>query len=140
MEQMLGSAFIQGDIMRKDSGMQVFRYAFFVIFVALVLLGAPRAFAHHGWSNYDAAKVIKVEAPVEVVRYQQPHGEIEINYEGKPWVVVLAPPSRMQARGLPKEDLTVGTKVLVEAYPKRNGDPEMRAERIMVNGKTIELR
>lgn len=119
--------------------MQVYRYAF-IIFAALMLLGAPRAIAHQGWNNYDASKVIKVEAPVEVVRYQQPHGEIEVVYEGKPWVVVLAPPSRMQTRGLPKEDLTVGTKVLIEAYPKRNGEAEMRAERITVNGKTIELR
>lgn len=125
--------------MRKDNGMQVLRYAF-VIFAAFVLLGAPRAEAHHGWNNYDAAKVIKVEVPVEAVRYQQPHGAIEVVYEGKPWVVVLAPPSRMQARGLPKEDLTVGTTVVIEAYPRRNGEAEMRAERITVNGKIIELR
>lgn len=121
--------------------MRSFRYAAcLAMFAALAMLAAPRAEAHHGWSSYDAAKVIKVEAPVEVVRYQQPHGEIEIMYEGKPWVVVLAPPSRMQARGLPKEDLTVGTKVLIEAYPKRDGEAEMRAERITVNGKIIELR
>jgi hypothetical protein len=89
---------------------------------------------------YGAAKVIKTEGPVEVVRYQNPHGEIEITYEGKRWLVILAPPSRMQARGLPKEDLTVGTVVTVEGYPKRNGEAEMRAERITVKGKTIELR
>jgi hypothetical protein len=34
----------------------------------------------------------------------------------------------------------VGTKVLIEAYPKRDGEAEMRAERVTVNGKTIELR
>lgn len=121
--------------------MQNSRYAFFLtMFIALVMFGLPRAEAHHGWNSYDASKAIKVEVPVEVVRYQQPHGEIEIVYEGKPWVVVLAPPSRMQARGLPKEDLTVGTKLVIEAYPKRDGTEEMRAERITVNGKTIELR
>jgi hypothetical protein len=119
----------------------MFRYAAFsAVLAALAMLGATQVQAHHGWSAYDAAKVIKVEAPVEVVRYQNPHGEIEIDYEGERWVVVLAPPSRMQARGLPKEDLVVGAKVVVEGYPKRDGDPEMRAERITVNGKTIELR
>lgn len=121
--------------------MRIFRYAVcLVLFATLAMLAAPLAQAHHGWNAYDPGKVIKVEAPVEVVRYQNPHGEVEITYEGKPWVVVLAPPSRMQARGLPKEDLTVGAKVLIEAYPKRDGEAEMRAERITVNGKTIELR
>lgn len=113
--------------------------ALLALFAASLLGGAP-AQAHHGWSAYDAAKAIKVEAPVAVVRYQNPHGEIEIDYEGKRWVVVLAPPSRMQARGLPKEDLVVGAVVTVEAYPKKDGEPEMRAERITLNGKTVELR
>ena len=73
-------------------------------------------------------------------RSRHPHGEIEIDYQGKTWVVVLAPPSRMQTRGLPKEDLVEGATVTVEAYPRRDGTPEMRAERITLNGKTVELR
>jgi hypothetical protein len=108
--------------------------------LAVLVLSALPAAAHHGWSSYDAAKVIKVEAPIEAVRYQNPHGEIEIDYEGKRWVVVLAPPSRMQARGLPPEDLKPGIAILIEAYPKRDGETEMRAERVTVNGKTVELR
>jgi hypothetical protein len=103
------------------------------------LIALP-ALAHHGWSAYDAAKMVKIEVPIEAVRYQNPHGEIDINYEGKLWVVVLAPPSRMQARGLPPEALQPGATILVEAYPKRDGEAEMRAERVTVNGKTIELR
>lgn len=107
--------------------------------VAVGMYALPAA-AHHGWSSYDAAKPIKVEAPITVVNYKMPHGSIEIMYEGKPWVVILAPPSRMQARGLPQDALTVGKTVLVEAYPKRDGETEMRAERITVDGKTTELR
>ena len=105
-----------------------------------LMFSASPAWAHHSWSSYDAAKVIKVAAPIEAVRYQNPHGEIEIDYEGKRWVVVLAPPSRMQTRGLPPEDLKPGTAILIEAYPKRDGETEMRAERVTVNGKTVELR
>jgi hypothetical protein len=105
----------------------------------LALTALP-AEAHHGWSAYDAAKVIKVEAPIAAVRYRNPHGEIDINYQGKLWVVALAPPSRMQARGLPPGDLKPGATILVEAYPKRNGKAEMRAERVTVSGKMVELR
>jgi hypothetical protein len=113
--------------------------AFLALFAATLFGGDP-ARAHHGWSAYDSATLIKVEVPVQVVRYQNPHGEIEIDYEGKRWVVVLAPPSRMQARGLPKEDLVVGATVTVEGYPRKDGEPEIRAERITLNGKTVELR
>ncbi len=108
--------------------------------IGLAAIAALPAEAHHGWSAYDAAKVVKVEAPIEAVRYQNPHGEIDIKYEGKLWVIVLAPPSRMQARGLPPEDLKPGATILIEAYPKRDGQAEMRAERVTVNGKTVELR
>lgn len=119
--------------------MRVAYLAFLSLFVLFVASASP-SIAHHGWSSYDGANLVKVEAPVEAVRYQQPHGEIEVMYEGKRWVIVLAPPSRMKSRGLSEDDLKVGTTVVVEAYPKRNGEAEMRAERVSVNGKTIELR
>ena len=114
-------------------------YALMTMICAMLLAPAPLA-AHHGWSSYDASKAVKVEVPVAAVRYQNPHGEVEIEHEGKTWVIVLAPVSRMQARGLPKDDLKVGETVVVEAYPRRDGESEMRAERITVKGKTVELR
>ena len=55
------------------------------------------------------------------------------------WLVVLAPPSRMENRGLPRTMLTVGTQASVEGYPSRSDPTEMRAERITINGKTVEL-
>lgn len=117
-----------------------FRSVFVAALATLVLTAPLPAAAHHGWSSYDASKVIKAVVPIEAVRYQNPHGEIDVTYEGKRWLAILAPPSRMQARGLPKEDLTVGAVVTVEGYPKRDGQAEMRVERITVKGKTIELR
>jgi hypothetical protein len=108
--------------------------------VALPLLAAAPALGHHGWSTYDAGTVVVIEAPIIEVRYQSPHGELEIEQDGKRWHVILAPPSRMQRRGLPEEDLTVGKSVKVEGYPSRVHEGEMRAERITVDGRTIELR
>ena len=58
----------------------------------------------------------------------------------KTWLVVLAPPSRMENRGLPREMLKPGTKASVVGYPNRSDPGEMRAERITVKGQTIELR
>lgn len=96
--------------------------------------------AHHGWSSYDADKVITMEVPLQAVRYRNPHAEVEVDYEGRRREVVLAPISRMQARGLSEEMLQVGKTVRIVGYPKSDGSPELRAERITVDGKTVELR
>ena len=58
----------------------------------------------------------------------------------KTWNVVLAPPSRMENRGLPRDALKPGNTVTVVGYPNRSKPDEMRAERITVDGKTVELR
>jgi len=59
---------------------------------------------------------------------------------GKIWLVVLAPPTRMESRGLPASKLQVGAKATVVGYPHRSNAEEMRAERIMIDGATVELR
>ena len=56
------------------------------------------------------------------------------------WLAVLAPPSRMQRRGLPPEQLQVGETVSVVGYPHRSEAGEMRAERLTLGKKTVELR
>ena len=53
---------------------------------------------------------------------------------------MLAPPSRMENRGLTKDLLKVGAEATVEGYPNRSKPNEMRAERITIGGKTVELR
>ncbi len=69
-----------------------------------------------------------------------PHGSLIVEGQGKRWHVVLAPPPRMRNRGLVPEMLAVGTPVRIEGYPSKVTDGEMRAERITVGGKTLELR
>lgn len=107
--------------------------------LAAVLFAAP-ALAHHGWGSYDAAKVMRFDASPTEVRYRNPHAEITVEYRGKSWVAVLAPTARMESRGLPAGALKVGKTITVEGYPRKDGSAELRAERIVVDGKTIELR
>ncbi len=107
---------------------------------AAVVLTTTAAWAHHGWSSYDADKTVKVEAPLTVVHYRNPHAEVQVDREGKPWVVVLAPTGRMESRGLPPNALTVGKVITIEGYPRKDGTAEIRAERITVDGKAVELR
>lgn len=108
---------------------------------AIALIAAAPALAHHGWSSYDAAKTIKVTAPLSEVTFGAPHGTAKIDYQGKSWDVVLAPVSRMEARGLTRDMIKPGvTKVTLEGYPRTDGTPEMRIERITVDKKVVELR
>jgi hypothetical protein len=46
----------------------------------------------------------------------------------------------MDSRGLSKDMLKVGATVTIEGYPNKSKPEEMRAERITVAGKTVELR
>lgn len=105
------------------------------------LAGWPLAsFAHHGWSEYDSTNLIKLTGKIAEAGYEHPHGHIRLETPGKVWIAVLAPPSRMENRGLTKDMLKVGTTATVEGYPNKGKPDEMRAERITVAGKTVELR
>lgn len=109
----------------------------------LIMIGALApglVFAHHGWSEYDSSKALKLTGKVVASGYEHPHGHVRLEAPGKTWSVVLAPPSRMERRGLEKGALKAGATVTVEGYPNRDKPEELRAERISVNGKTIELR
>jgi len=106
----------------------------------VVLAAATAALAHHGWSSYDAERVMKPTTQVLESSWGSPHGSLVIAVDDQKWDVVLAPVSRMQTRGLAREDIAVGQTVTVEGYPRRDGTREMRVERITAGGKTVELR
>jgi hypothetical protein len=117
------------------------RHALAAAVVALAACAA--AAAHHGWSNYDENKTLTMTGVIRESGYANPHGFVRLEVQGegaKVWYVVLAPPSRMEARGLTREMLAAGTTATVVGYPHRKTADEMRAERITIGDKTTELR
>lgn len=106
----------------------------------LALLVASQASAHHGWSEYDAKQPLRLSGTIEEFGYEHPHGFVRLKTADKTWLVVLAPPSRMENRGLARTRLAKGASVAVEGYPKRTDAGELRAERITIGDKTTELR
>lgn len=108
--------------------------------IAALLLAPGLALAHHGWSEYDSSKALKLSGRILESGYEHPHGYVKLDSAGKIWSVVLAPPSRMEFRGLAKESLKPGASITIEGYPNRGKPEEMRAERVTANGKTVELR
>lgn len=112
-----------------------------LITAAAIAIALPTAaYAHHGWSSYDANKVLTVKGKLRTLSWANPHGMATIDWQGKRWTVVLAPTSRMQARGLTQAMIAPGKPVTLVGYPKLDGSAEMRIERITAGGKTIELR
>ena len=110
----------------------------------LILLSLPAlpaaVLAHHGWGSYDASKAIVVEGPIQTSSYTNPHATITVKAPDKTWTVILAPTSRMQSRGASAGLVAVGKTVKAEGYASKVEPDEMRAERITVDGKTVEMR
>lgn len=108
---------------------------------ALLIVGLPSSLlAHHGWGSYDASKTVTVEGPIATSRFENPHAAITVKQGDKTWQIVLAPTSRMTARGAPAEFIAVGRKVTAVGYASTAVPDEMRAERITVDGVTVEMR
>jgi hypothetical protein len=108
--------------------------------LALSAAAIVPAAAHHGWSGYDSSKLVTLEGTVRAFSYGNPHAEITLATADKDWRIVLAPPSRMERRGLARDSIKVEDEVAVEGYAHRQDPEEFRAERIRVAGKTVELR
>ncbi len=106
----------------------------------LVTGSAAAVLAHHGWGSYDAAKPITVVGPIQTLKYENPHALITVKAPDKVWTVTLAPVSRMQSRGASAELVAVGKTVSAYGYVSTVEKDEIRAERITVDGKTVELR
>lgn len=111
-----------------------------ILLGAAILAIPAAAYAHHGWTSYDEKKVIKLNSKLSDVRWANPHGSANVRYKNATWHVVLAPVSRMEARGLTRDMIGPKQVVTLEGYPRRDGTHEMRIERITVNGRTVELR
>jgi len=109
--------------------------------LSLVLGGV--ALAHHGWTGYDEQKPLTLTGTIRDFSYDNPHATVrlqETGEKGKTWMAVLAPPSRMETRGLQRDALKAGVTATVVGYPSRTNPDELRAERITIDGKTTELR
>jgi hypothetical protein len=111
-------------------------------FLAAVAAAVPcgSAAAHHGWGSYEAAKPITVQGTIVTSTYENPHATITVKAADKVWTVTLAPTFRMINRGASKDMVAVGKTVSAYGYASTVEKDEMRAERITVDGKTVEMR
>lgn len=107
------------------------------IFVAA---GAGQVTAHHGWSEYNNKQTLNLTGKIQNVSYDYPHVTVRVTSSDRVWLAVLAPPSRMQRRGLSTTALKVGETVKLVGYPHQSEPNEIRAEQITIGKQTVELR
>lgn len=107
---------------------------------AAVAMACGGAAAHHGWGSYDASKPITVNGAIVTSTYENPHATITVKAPDRVWTVTLAPTFRMINRGATKDMVAVGKTVSAYGYASTVEKNEMRAERITVDGKTVEMR
>ena len=128
------------DLTSSEVEYAIMKYALAGLCLSGALVTGGLAFAHHGWGSYDAGRLVSMTSAVQRIQWENPHVTVVVSHENKNWDAVLAPPFRMSARGLQPEMIKPGTSVTLEGYPSTRMDTEMRAERIIIGGKTYELR
>jgi hypothetical protein len=109
----------------------------------LLAVGLVAPALHHGWADYDTDRAFTLEGTIRKVQYVNPHVLIDVRPNDDTtmsWLAVLAPPSRMTRRGLPRDSVRVGQTARMYGYPHKEHADEMRAERITIGGRTTELR
>lgn len=106
----------------------------------LLVIGAGRLAAHHGWTGYDEKKPLTLTGTIKAAGYENPHSFVDLQTNDKLWHVVLGPPSRMGSRGISREMLKIGATLIAVGYPNKTDEKEIRAERITIGGKTAEMR
>ena len=105
-------------------------------------VGAPAAvLAHHGWGSYDASKTVIVEGPIETSEIRESARDHHREGGGQDVDgdagadLAHAEPRRAGRAGGGRQD---GVGLRLRFHGSRQD--EMRAERITVDGKTVEMR
>lgn len=97
--------------------------------VATVMAMAVPLFAHHSFAaEFDNSKQVKLTGKLTLMKWANPHAWIYIDVVGSDgkvtnWALETSAANSLLRRGWRKEDLKVGTVLIVEGWQARNGSP-----------------
>jgi hypothetical protein len=106
---------------------------------AAVLVSTGTARAHHAFSaEFDANKPVRFpEAIVKRVQLINPHSWIHVEVKGadgkmENWAIEAGSPNILMRRGITKDSLKVGTRIVVDGYQSKDGSKR-------ANGRDLTL-
>jgi hypothetical protein len=99
-----------------------------VFTVALGLLIASPASAHHGTAGYDMVKIVTLTGTVTKVDWTNPHIVIYLDAKDSTsdiqhWTLELSAPLLMTRLGWTKSSVKAGDQLVAETHPAKNGAP-----------------
>jgi hypothetical protein len=109
-----------------------------ILSLALILLVviAARGVAHHSFAaEYDEKKTIKLQGKVTEMKWANPHAWIYMDVAGADgkvvnWAFETGGANALFRRGWRKEDLPVGTVLIIDGWQARNGSNTANARSI----------
>jgi Family of unknown function (DUF6152) len=111
------------------------RRLFLVVGVALIF-SAGALSAHHAFSSeFDENRPIVLRGAVTKTEWVNPHSWIHIEVtdsDGKvtSWAIECGAPNSLMRRGLNKNSIPIGTKIVVDGYQARDGSTTANAKDI----------
>ena len=105
------------------------KVGFAAALVALAALAAGTAAAHHSFSaEFDPDRPVKLTGKVTEVKFSNPHAWLYMDVAGEDgktvnWALEMGGANGLIRRGWRREDLPVGTVLLVEGWQARNATP-----------------
>jgi len=97
--------------------------------------------ANHDWNAYERTKPQKFSGVIKTARFNRDsYGVATMEADSKTLTVILAPPVRMDFRGLTEEMLKPGVAVTIEGFVSKRTATEVRAEILTVGKRSFDLR
>jgi hypothetical protein len=110
-----------------------------VIALAVGMFLAQTVWAHHGW-GWATAEEFQLTGEIAAVRLGNPHGEVTLNVKGEKWIVEVGQPWRNDNAGLSPKLLNKGQVITAHGHRSaKKGERLMKAERVVINGKSYNL-
>jgi hypothetical protein len=113
------------------------KVGFAAALVALAALAAGTAAAHHSFSaEFDPDRPVTLTGKVTEVKFSNPHAWLYMDVTGEDgktvnWALEMGGANGLIRRGWRREDLPVGTVLLVEGWQARNATPTANISTVM---------
>ena len=112
------------------------RKLFFALgIIAVFVVGARPALAHHGGAAFDQTKQQTLQGTVTQLDFVNPHVVVWFDVQGADgtttkWSGWLTAPNKLQRAGWTRRTLNPGDKVTVVGNQQKNGSPVLQIRRI----------